>query len=154
MGEYAIRKSDRESIKIGTCSDMYYLRYEDQDKVTPDEYSSFGCRWRIPFPDEDNILPGEYDSGFRQVDLEPTVFCGDNGEDEPGEYMPPEDYRNFDSYKLDCLRSDDGKLFPVICAYDLQQSKIFAAERYRDSWVSVLPFIKDEALRQRLQKYA
>ena len=43
MGEYAIRKSDNDCIKIGTCEDMYYLRYEDQDKVTPDSFqlSSF-----------------------------------------------------------------------------------------------------------------
>ena len=33
MGEYARRKSDNESIKIGTCESMYYLRYEDRDKV-------------------------------------------------------------------------------------------------------------------------
>ena len=42
MGEYAIRKSDGESIKIGTCEDMYYLRYEDRFKVTPEEGSGFG----------------------------------------------------------------------------------------------------------------
>ena len=45
MGEYAIRKSDNDCIKIGTCEDMYYLRYEDQDKVTPDSGSGFGYRW-------------------------------------------------------------------------------------------------------------
>ena len=91
MGEYAIRKSDRQSIKIGTCEDMYYLRYEDQDKVTPESGSDFGFRWRIPFPSEDKILPGDYCGGFRQVDLDTAVFCGDNGEDEVANYTPPKD---------------------------------------------------------------
>ena len=60
MGEYAKRKNDNAEIKIGTCESMYYLRFEDQDKVVPDSNSGFGWFWRIPFPDEDNILPGDY----------------------------------------------------------------------------------------------
>ena len=154
MGEYAIRKSDRESIKIGTCEDMYYLRYEDQDKVIPDECSDFGYRWRIPFPDEDHILPGDYDSGFRQVDLDTAVFCGDNGEDEIGHYIPPEDYKGFDLYRLDCLRTAEGLVNPVVCAYETgKRDRWSYTERFRDKWPSVLPFIKDEQLKQRLQKY-
>ena len=154
MGEYAIRKSDRESIKIGTCEDMYYLRYEDQNKVTPDECSGFGYRWRIPFPDEDHILPGEYDSGFRQVDLDTAVFCGDNGEDEIGHYIPPEDYQGCKLYRLDCLRSADGQIHPVVCGYKSDKGDRWSyEERFRDKWPSVLPFIKDEQLKQRLQKY-
>lgn len=154
MGEYAIRKSDRESIKIGTCEDMYYLRYEDQDKVIPDECSEFGYRWRIPFPDEDHILPGDYDSGFRQVDLDTAVFCGDNGEDEIGHYIPPEDYQGCKFYRLDCLRSADGQIHPVVCGYKSDKGDRWSyEERFRHEWPYVLPFIKDEQLKQRLQKY-
>ena len=154
MGEYAIRKSDNDCIKIGTCEDMYYLRYEDQDKVTPDSGSGFGCRWRIPFPDEDHILPGDYDSGFRQVDLDTAVFCGDNGEDEIGHYIAPEDYQDCKLYRLDCLRSDDGQIHPVVCGYKSDKGDRWSyEERFRDKWPSVLPFIKDEQLKQRLQKY-
>ena len=154
MGEYAIRKSDREPIKIGTCEDMYYLRFEDQAKVTPDECSEFGYRWRIPFPDEDHILPGDYPGGFRQVDLDTAVFCGDNGEDEVGHYLPPEDYKGCKFYRLDCLRSDNGLIHPVVCGYKSDKGDRWSyEERFRDTWTSVLPFIKDKQLKQRLQRY-
>ena len=154
MGEYALRKSDRESIKIGTCEDMYYLRYEDQDKVIPESGSDFGNRWRIPFPSEDNILPGDYDSGFRQVDLDAAMFCGDNGETEIADYTPPEAYRGCKFYRLDCLRSDNGLVHPVVCGYKSDKGDRWSyEERFRDTWASVLPFIKDEALKLRLIKY-
>src|SRR3972149_6581787 len=61
MGEYAIRKSDKQEIKIGTCENMYYLRYEDCDKVKPLPGSEIGFRFRLPFPDEDEVLPGKYE---------------------------------------------------------------------------------------------
>lgn len=65
MGEYAERKSDGIEVKIGTCDSMYYLRYEDRNKVKPVENSlnpaGEDCLfWRLPFPDEDNIQVGEY----------------------------------------------------------------------------------------------
>ncbi len=70
MGEYAIRKSDGAEIKIGTCESMYYLRYEDKDKVKKiphslDANTEKNLFWRLPFPDEDNILPGQYDNHNR-----------------------------------------------------------------------------------------
>jgi hypothetical protein len=65
MGEYAIRKSDRTEIKIGTCGEMFYIRYEDRDKVTHKPGSinasqELNLFWRLPFPDEDEIAIGEY----------------------------------------------------------------------------------------------
>jgi hypothetical protein len=75
MGEYAIRKSDEQEIKIGTCEDMYYLRFEDRFKVralsgnvNPATDAS-GLRFRLPFPDEDNVIPGEYEEYNRSVPL-------------------------------------------------------------------------------------
>ncbi len=71
MGEYAKRKSDGADIKIGTCEDMYYLRYEDRHKVWPQANSldpvTEACelRFRLPFPDEDSVLPGEYEQYAR-----------------------------------------------------------------------------------------
>lgn len=72
MGEYAIRKSDRLQVKIGTCEDMYYLRYEDRDEVA---YSGSyeGNRFRLPFPDEDHIRIGEYADYERGIKLYKTV---------------------------------------------------------------------------------
>ena len=65
MGEYAIRKSDGEEIKIGTCECMYYLRYEDRWKVQKlpnslDPSKETDLYFRLPFPDEDSVLLGNY----------------------------------------------------------------------------------------------
>lgn len=71
MGEYAIRKSDGERVKIGTCENMYYLRYEDRDKVralsgnVDPVRDAVHLRFRIPFPDEDHIQPGGNYEPFR-----------------------------------------------------------------------------------------
>lgn len=64
MGEYA-KRQDGQEIKIGTCESMYYLRYEDRDKVRKlpgnlDPSTTTNLFWRLPFPDEDNIRIGEY----------------------------------------------------------------------------------------------
>lgn len=77
MGEYAKRKSDGTDIKIGTCEDMFYIRFEDRDKVTalPNSIDLGsakqvdGLRFRIPFPDEDHLRPGEYDEFNRGLRL-------------------------------------------------------------------------------------
>jgi hypothetical protein len=67
MGEVAIRKSDQTEIKIGTCDDIYSLRYEDRASVEPlagnvDPVRDAGSlRFRLPFPDEDGVPPGQYD---------------------------------------------------------------------------------------------
>ena len=75
MGEYAIRKSDCARIKIGTCEDMLYLRFEDRDKIERDSRSidandfSHTIRFRLPFPDEDGLQPGEYKNHERGLRL-------------------------------------------------------------------------------------
>jgi hypothetical protein len=68
MGEYAIRKSDNTEVKIGTCEDMYYLRFEDRSKVQAiprnvdpaRDVEAAQLRFRLPFPDEDGIEIGQY----------------------------------------------------------------------------------------------
>jgi hypothetical protein len=72
MGEYA--KFNGESIKIGTCEMMYYLRYEDRHKVTPESnslnpHTVKNLFWRLPFPDEDHIQPGHYENHNRGIRL-------------------------------------------------------------------------------------
>jgi hypothetical protein len=73
MGEYTYRKSDREYIKIGTCEAMYFLRWDDIDKVDSPGYSlrDPGLWFRLPFPDEDNLRPGDYGNFDRCVPLIP-----------------------------------------------------------------------------------
>lgn len=69
MGENALRLSDHKVIKIGRAdvSNLYYLRYEDRDKVTgvdnsTDPHTIENIQWRLPLPDEDRIKPGDYES--------------------------------------------------------------------------------------------
>jgi len=67
MGEYAKYKG--ESVKIGTCEDMYYLRFgqrglvqHEAGNVDVSELETVKqLRFRFPFPQEDDIGPG----GFR-----------------------------------------------------------------------------------------
>jgi len=64
MGEYAKRKDTRAEVKIGTCEDMLYLRWDDREKITrlpgnvdPANHPE-GLRFCLPFPDEDGQGPG------------------------------------------------------------------------------------------------
>lgn len=59
MGEYATTASG-ETVKIGTCENLYYLRWDQHQQVIPeagqwseDLYRAY--RFRFPFPDEDRI---------------------------------------------------------------------------------------------------
>lgn len=64
MGEYAIRKDNNQAVKIGTCEDMLYLRFEDRHRIKrlrgnlDPARDPKGLRFRVPFPDEDGQGPG------------------------------------------------------------------------------------------------
>lgn len=82
MGEFA--KYNGSSVKIGTCERMYYLRWDDRHRVSPEEHSvnpatQAGLFFRLPFPDEDGIQPGgaykDYQRGYRMGDWEPDDFA-------------------------------------------------------------------------------
>lgn len=71
MGEYA--KFRGESVKIGTCEDMYYLRYDQRHLVVPQPRNvnpakdALSIRFRFPFPNEDATDPGAFDNYARHV---------------------------------------------------------------------------------------
>lgn len=71
MGEYA--KYRGESVKIGTCEDMYYLRHGQRKVVTRERGNVdpvadvTALRFRFPFPDEDHIEPGHFETYGRHV---------------------------------------------------------------------------------------
>ncbi|MFH1739627.1 MAG: hypothetical protein ABIH23_11515 [bacterium] len=176
MGEYAHRNRDGASIKIGTCEDMYYLRLEDREAVTPDKGSSFGLRWRLPFPDEDNILPGEYDDYNRGESMghyQPQGELLECAISEPGIVQAKTPHGllvNIKCYhglklpansddatffwngkgnfpELASIREDKGEYWPVVrCAE--------CGHQWRGTWESVLPHISNATLRDRLNKYA
>lgn len=75
MGEYAVRKSDGERVKIGTCEDMYYLRADqlhdvraEENSVDPVQYRD-ELRFRFPWPEEDDVAPGDFDDCDRSLRL-------------------------------------------------------------------------------------
>lgn len=63
MGENAKRISDRKVVKIGTCNDMWSIRFDQLGEVEY-EYRTDDLMWRIPMPDEDGTKPGDYAYGL------------------------------------------------------------------------------------------
>lgn len=67
MGEYAIYQG--REVKIGTCENLYHLRWEQAHLVTPAAHSldpiaeRAVVRFRFPWPDEDGQEPGELGRG-------------------------------------------------------------------------------------------
>jgi hypothetical protein len=67
MGEYATH--NQQSIKIGTCEDMYYLRFDQRQLVRHEPgnvdvnhaETAAALRFRFPFPEEDEVQPGCFD---------------------------------------------------------------------------------------------
>lgn len=72
MGEYATRKRDGERVKIGTCEDMYYMRFDQRHKVRAESSNvdpvkdAAEIRFRFPFPDEDDIEVGAFDGDYQR----------------------------------------------------------------------------------------
>lgn len=140
MGEYA--KYNYEEIKIGTCDNMYYLRYEDRDKVqaipgNANPARDLGLRFRLPYPDEDNIEPGhyqEYNRGYRLYK-----------KDEEADYytdFPAEDLT--DNRGTIQLSHPSGLLINVPCHHgaklpDIDGAKVFWNGK---SWSIELAFVK------------
>lgn len=73
MGEYAMYAGQR--IKIGTCEDMYYLRWDQRHIISPEEGQVdptnpshlASIRFRFPWPDEDGRAPGDFENYGRAV---------------------------------------------------------------------------------------
>lgn len=72
MGEYAKYKG--ESVKIGTCESMYYLRADqrfmvqaERGNVDPSSSDALSIRFRFPFPDEDKVEPGQFENYGRAL---------------------------------------------------------------------------------------
>ena len=89
MGEYV--KLNNKIIKLGTCEDLYYARFDQiKDNLTMmtkvdgnDEPAGYldpknGYRYRFPFPDEDGRKLGEYEKHERGllVGVSYEVFAG------------------------------------------------------------------------------
>jgi hypothetical protein len=87
MGEDARRKSDGQSVKIGTCESMYYLRFDQRGDVaypwpalTDSEDNLDPFLYRFPDPREDGTLPGEYEGAWGGVKLSIKGFWNTFGD--------------------------------------------------------------------------
>ena len=75
MGEYAT--SQGEQVEIGSCEDLYYLRYDQRLKVVqcpnsldPADPEILGhLRFRFPWPDEDHVEPGAFEDFNRALGI-------------------------------------------------------------------------------------
>lgn len=95
MGEYA--KYRGESIKIGTCESMYYLRADQRHLISGYDFDE-SLRYRFPFPDEDHLEPGIFDDHDRGVRI-------------PG-YAIPSDYEGHGSVQF---TSSAGYVLSIPC---------------------------------------
>ena len=183
MGEYAIRNSDDQEVKIGTCEDMYYLRYEDRAKVRKlanslDPARELNLRFRLPFPDEDSVRIGEYeiyDRGERLYTKDDT-YAQDLRipDDDPGVIQLHHESGvlvNIPCHhgvKLpDVTGEDDVKVFWNGKSWALELSSLkntedgikpvircrFCKHAWRADWAEIFPYVNGE-LRARLREYA
>jgi hypothetical protein len=97
VGEYA--KFSGESVKIGTCEEMYYLRLNQRRLVEHEDGNVnvngpevYELRFRFPWPDEDTVEPGGFEHYERAVDVgdyqPPASDRGGQGQNEAGAGCP------------------------------------------------------------------
>jgi hypothetical protein len=125
MGEYIEYKG--QSIKLGTCEDLYYTRLDQLKELSGvlktlggnlsiDEYLNpkNGFRYRFPFPDEDNIGIGDFKEFERGLTIQlcaedydladfehydKWVSCSDNGSHNVNVKIPCPQSKEFDKVK-------------------------------------------------------
>ncbi len=176
MGEHAIRISDNTEIKIGTCEMMYYIRYEDRNKVRRDENSldcskENGLFWRIPFPDEDNIKIGEYEAynrgfllqGFKVEDsdkdkgiiqlshesglmLNVTCYHGEKLPESTAEIKPFWNGKDPNAYELISIKNNPTEIRYVVRCK-------FCRKMWSYTWDDIKDYISDPILKARLEAY-
>ncbi|MDD5094250.1 MAG: hypothetical protein PHV74_07725 [Dehalococcoidia bacterium] len=130
MGEYALRRSDNQEVKIGTCESMYYLRYEDRNKVSKlpnslDPATTMDLFWRLPFPDEDNVRIGEYQPHDRGLRLWKT---GEDGWTE--DFADPETAESPGMFQL--YHRESGFILSVACYHGNKLPE--ETQEYRPGW--------------------
>lgn len=82
MGEYATFEGKK--VKIGTCENLYYLRFDQRRKVQalpgnvdPVGRDAYDLRFRFPFPDEDDIEPADFRDHDRHFETgAPALYEG------------------------------------------------------------------------------
>ncbi len=126
---------------------MYYLRFEDRNKVTPapgsfDPSMTLNLFWRLPFPDEDNVGIGNYQEFDRGLRLFKTNVDG-TGYNEP--FSDPSTIESPGSMQL---THPSGMLLGVKCYHGEklpESTDDFKAHWNGKSWFYELVSIKNTA---------
>lgn len=173
MSEYALRKSDRQEIYIGSCEDIRNLRYTDRDKVLKvpnslDPSWVTDCFWRVPISKEDDVLPGDYKGrATYRLHMPSKVGYGTDYvpefELEPGTFQ----LRHEDSGLLVVVKcyhgqklpqeSEDfspgwngkGHAFELVRIKNTKEGLIpivgcrFCGNWWRESWENIMPYVSD-----------
>jgi hypothetical protein len=113
MGEYA--NYNGQQIKIGTCEDMYYLRFQQRHEVTSlsgnvdleDPSILQELRFRFPFPEEDSIEPGAFEDHNKSARV-PDTYQPSDIEHRTVQFSA----RNGYLVSLPCPESAEGHAFP------------------------------------------
>lgn len=176
MGEYALY--NKKEVKIGTCEEMFYLRYEDRFKVSPlagnvNPHTAKNLFWRLPLPSEDYISPGHYPSHTDAYIPLQDLKLEWEGKPDPGIVQlthPCGLLVNVACYHGVTLPEGNSEFRAhwngkASYFFDLKSVKNtrdgvfpivgcrFCRKMYRTDWETVLPHIKDETLKNRLAKY-
>jgi len=180
MGEYATYQG--HEIKIGTCENMYYLRYDDRHLVRQvrgslDAATTMNLFWRLPLPAEDACGPGGYagiqdsvelrrgDEWFRSPDL--AECAGKISMTHPcgytlrvpcyhGEKLPGSGGDHGIKWQHGAPRACYG-LVSIKNTVDGMRPIVecrHCGKCFRLEWSEVLEWIPDAELRARLAKYA
>jgi hypothetical protein len=152
VGENAIRKYDNQEVKIGTCENMYYIRYTDRDLVSPAE-NSLDCSkelnlfWRLPFPDEDEVRIGAYRPYDRTAPLMKNGACYHDIEDIS---LTCDHYGTvvLESLKNHKLSTKDDNLFKVMPVIKCTA----CGQLWRAGWEDIREYVAGE-LRARLDSF-
>ena len=112
MGEYAVRKSDKEYVKIGTWPNMYYLRHDQKNKVDYDIFNK-GKRvyYRLIFKDEITCQPGDFDQYDRSIRIQDSK-----------KLFTEEQIKNIQPGKIQVNDSDKNIMLLLPCYHDLKEN--------------------------------
>ncbi len=129
MGEYAMYRG--ESVKIGTCEDMYYLRHDQRHQVTAESGNvdpvrdASALRFRFPWPDEDRTLPGHFDGAYDRSLAIHGVASPDGVEHYRVHFRADAGYL----LSLPCPESAEGKALPFKIARNGFQGAVHIAQQ-------------------------
>lgn len=142
MGEYATRRRDGAHVKIGTCEDMYYLRFHQIHDVAKESGSldpaavADRLRFRFPWPDEDRMEAGEVGEWGYHRAVAVDVAGGEGADHRTVQFTAPGYVTS-----LPCPEGPDANPFTVH-RNGFPGASLLVAHRYRPELGRLVPVFK------------